>query len=74
MKIGLRSDLCWPKVGLETKFHEPGTLGGFGKREQTDRQDSCFISIDYYICIDAAYQAQMMMLFRIFVVTHGIAM
>ena len=46
LKIGLRSDLSWPKVGLEPKFHEPGTFGGFGKREQTDIQDSCFISID----------------------------
>ena len=37
MKIGLRSDLSWPKVGLEPKFHEPGTFGGFGNREHTDR-------------------------------------
>ena len=28
------------------KFHDPGTFGGFGKRGQTHRQDSCFISID----------------------------
>ena len=34
-KIGLRSDLSWPKVGLEPKFHETGTFGGFGKCEQT---------------------------------------
>ena len=40
-----RANLSWPKVGLEQKYHEPGTFGGFGKREQTDRQDSCFISI-----------------------------
>ena len=46
LKIGLRSDLSWPTVGLEPKFHDPGTFGGFGKREQTYRQDSCFISID----------------------------
>ena len=49
-KIGLRSDLIWPKLGLEPKFHDPGTYGGFGKCEQTNRhtqrQDSCFISID----------------------------
>ena len=45
-KIGLRSDLSWPKLGLEPKFHDPGTFGGFGKREQTHTQDSCFISID----------------------------
>ena len=46
-KIGLRSDLSWPKVGLEPKFYEPGTFGGFGNREHTDTQtDSCFISID----------------------------
>ena len=48
-KIGLRSDLSWPKVGLKPKFHEPGTFGGFGKckqtHRQTDIQDSCFISI-----------------------------
>ena len=48
LKIGLCSDLSWPKVGLEPKFHKPGTFGGFGKREQTNRQDSCFISIDIY--------------------------
>ena len=35
LKIGLRSDLSWPKVGLEPKFHDPGTFGGFGKREHT---------------------------------------
>ena len=50
-KIGLRHVLSWPKLGLEPKFHDPGSLGGFGKREHThthtDRQDSCFISIDY---------------------------
>ena len=34
-KIGLRSDLSWPKLGLEPKFHESGTFGGFGKREQS---------------------------------------
>ena len=32
LKIGLRSDLIWPKVGLEPKCHGPGTFGGFGKR------------------------------------------
>ena len=36
LKIGLRNDLSWPKVGLEAKFIEPGTFGGFGKREQTN--------------------------------------
>ena len=50
LKIGLCSDLSWPKVGLDPKFHDPRTFGGFGKREQThrhtDTQDSCFISID----------------------------
>ena len=38
LKIGLRSDLSWAKVGLEPKYHEPGSFGGFGKREQTNRQ------------------------------------
>ena len=37
-KIGLRHVLSWPKLGLESKFHDPGTFGGFGKRGQTDRQ------------------------------------
>ena len=36
-KIGLRHVLSWPKLGLEPKFHESGTFGGFGKREQTHR-------------------------------------
>ena len=35
LKIGLRHDLSWPKFGLEPKFHDPGTFGGFGKRGQT---------------------------------------
>ena len=30
-KIGLRHVLSWPKLGLEPKFHELGTFGGFGK-------------------------------------------
>ena len=30
-------NLSWPKLGLEPKFHEPGTFGGFGKREHTDK-------------------------------------
>ena len=50
LKIGLRSDLSRPKLGIEPTFHDPETFGGFGKREhtqrQTDRRDSCFISID----------------------------
>ena len=38
LKIGLRLALSWAKLGLEPKFHDPGTFGGFGKREQTYRQ------------------------------------
>ena len=34
-KIGLRHVLSWPKLGLEPKFYESGTFGGFGKREQS---------------------------------------
>ena len=34
-KIGLRHVLSWSKLGLEPKFHDPGTFGGFGKREHT---------------------------------------
>ena len=30
--------LSWPKEGLEPKCHDPGTFGGFGKREHTNRQ------------------------------------
>ena len=37
-KIGHRHVLSSPKLGLEPKFHDPGTFGGFGKRGQTDRQ------------------------------------
>ena len=46
LKIGLRSDLSWPKVGIESKFHDPGTFGGFGKRGQTYRHVFMFYSID----------------------------
>ena len=34
-KIGLRHVLSWPKLSLEPKFHDTGTFGGFGKREQS---------------------------------------
>ena len=36
-KIGLQHVLSWPKVGLVPKFHDPGTFGGFGKREHTNK-------------------------------------
>ena len=36
-KIGLRLALSWAKLGLEPKCHDPGTFGGFGKREQTHK-------------------------------------
>ena len=58
-----RASSCFrPKLGLEPKFHEPGTFGGFGNREQTHthRQDSCFISIDTIYLIstqNVRYQA-----------------
>ena len=45
-KMELRHVLSWPKLVLEPKFHDPGSFGGFGKRGQTNRQDSSFISID----------------------------
>ena len=32
------SSLSWPKLGLEPKFHDPGTFGGFEKRGQTYTQ------------------------------------
>ena len=32
LKIGLRSDLGLPKLGLEPKFHDAGTSGGLGKQ------------------------------------------
>ena len=28
-KIGLRHVLSWPKLGPESRFHDPGTFGGF---------------------------------------------
>ena len=31
-KIGLRSDLSWPKLDLEPKFHDRVTFGAFGKQ------------------------------------------
>ena len=34
-KTGLRHVLSWPKLALDPQFHESGTFGGFGKREQT---------------------------------------
>ena len=37
LKIWLRHVLSWPKLGLEPKFHDPGSFGGFGKHEHTDR-------------------------------------
>ena len=37
-KIGLRHVLSWPKLVIEPKFHDPGSFGGFGKREHTHRQ------------------------------------
>ena len=36
MKNWFRHDPTWPK-GLEPKFHDAGTSGGFGKCEQSDR-------------------------------------
>ena len=35
LKIGLGSDLSWPKLGLVPKCHDPETFGGFGKCEQS---------------------------------------
>ena len=37
-RIGLRYISSWLKLGMEAKFHEAGTFGGFEKREQSDRQ------------------------------------
>merc|ERR1712102_59091 len=51
LKIGLRSDLSWPKVGLEPIFHEPGTFGGFGKCEQTNRHTR-FMFYKYRLLVD----------------------
>ena len=33
--MGLRHVLSWPKLGLEPKFYEAGTFGGFGKSAKT---------------------------------------
>ena len=34
-KMGLCSDLSWPKLGPKPKFHDAGTFGGFRKRAQS---------------------------------------
>ena len=36
-KIGLRHVLIWSKLGLESNFHEAGTIGGFGKRGEAHK-------------------------------------
>ena len=48
-KIGLGSDSSWPKLGLEPKFHETWTFGGFGKRGQTNKHTIFMFS--KYRCI-----------------------
>ena len=40
-----RHVLSWPKLGLDLKFLETGTIAGGEKRKHTDPQDSCFVSI-----------------------------
>ena len=40
-KIEPRRVLSWPKLGLETKCHDAGTFGDFGKYGQTHPQVSC---------------------------------
>ena len=45
-KIGLRHVLSWSKLGLEPKFHDTWTFGGFGKRGQTNTQTK-FIGVDF---------------------------
>ena len=47
LKIGLRSDLSWAKVGLEPKYHEPGSFGGFGKCQQSCPISSGFLTLDH---------------------------
>ena len=37
-KIGARHVSSWSKLGLEPKYHDPGTFGGSGQRGQTYRQ------------------------------------
>ena len=32
-----RHVLSWLKLGLEPRFHDPGTFGGFGKRGHKDK-------------------------------------
>ena len=46
-KIGLCHVLSCPKLGVEPKFHDAGTFGGFRKREYTHKPTRfMFISID----------------------------
>ena len=37
-EIGLCHVLSWPKLSVESKFHEVGAFGGFGKHDQTNPQ------------------------------------
>ena len=46
--FGLRHVLTWPKLGLEPKFHESWTIGGFGKRAQSVIQyPADFLTLDH---------------------------
>ena len=56
-KIRLHSVLSWPKIGIEPKFHEDVTSGGWDYRGQTDRQTTflnyicrCLLQALYFHC------------------------
>jgi len=44
-KIGLRHVLIKSKLGLELKFHDLGSFGGFGKCGQTNKQKYIWVLI-----------------------------
>ena len=39
--------LSWPKLGLEPKFQETGTFGGFGKRAQSVSYIQLMLTLDH---------------------------
>ena len=47
LKIGLCSDLSWPKLGLEPKCHDPETFGGFGTRTKFYPISRGYLTLDH---------------------------
>ena len=64
-KIGLRHVLSWPKIGLEPKYLESGTFGGWEKRGQTHRHTR-FMFYKYRYDFNAQKDVKNSQLFLIF--------